>query len=96
MDFSTILSKILYGISGFCFGIFASRFSIFSLANILLLKTKGFSGENIIRTIPFILFLALAFFIFPIYFINKTEIGGYVYYVALLLFFTKGFNNLRK
>lgn len=91
MTFSEIIRYILYGMSGFFFGIFASRYSI--LATVKLrgnLREKGF-GNGLLCSVPQILFLALAFFIFPVLFITRTQVGGFFYYLVLIYFFNKGY-----
>jgi hypothetical protein len=38
-----------------------------------------------------VVFLATAFFIFPVLFISKTQVGGFFYYAVLVYFFNKGY-----
>lgn len=90
MDFSTILNYILYGISGFLFGIFASRYSVLSAIKLRENIASG-GGAGLIISTPQIIFLLLSFFIFPAWFIYKTTTGGFVYCAALLYFFSKGY-----
>lgn len=90
MDFSTILNYILYGISGFLFGIFASRYSVLSAIKLRENIASG-GGAGLIISAPQIIFLLLSFFIFPAWFIYKTTTGGFVYCAALLYFFSKGY-----
>lgn len=90
MDISQLLNYALYGISGLCFGVFASRYSVFAASRLAQLYRSGglaalFSG------LPQMLFLFLTFFLFPTWFITKTPTGGFVYYAILIYFFNKGY-----
>ncbi|MBQ8418213.1 MAG: hypothetical protein IJX10_06240 [Phascolarctobacterium sp.] len=91
MTFGEICNYFLYALSGFFFGIFASRYSI--LATIKLvgnIRERGL-GNGLLGSLPQIFFLALAFFIFPVLFITRTQTGGFFYYLVLIYFFNKGY-----
>ena len=90
MDFSTILNYILYGISGFLFGIFASRYSVLAAVK-MRENIAACGGAGLAASAPQILFMLASFFIFPAWFIYKTTTGGFVYCAALLYFFSKGY-----
>lgn len=90
MDFSTILNYILYGISGFLFGIFASRYSVLSAIKLRENIASG-GAAGITASIPQLLFMLVSFFIFPAWFIFKTTTGGFVYCAVLVYFFSKGY-----
>lgn len=91
MNFGEICNYILYGLSGFFFAIFASRYSILSAIKLVTnIREKGY-GNGIINSIPQIFFMIIAFFIFPILFITKTQTGGFFYYLTLIYFFNKGY-----
>ena len=97
MDFSHIVNWLLYGFSGLCFGIFASRYSVLSVLYI----QKKYLEEGIacfFSCLPQLLFLATSFFLFPTWFISKTPTGGFFYYAVLAYFFSKGrrLNNTKK
>ena len=77
LTFGEICNYFLYALSGFFFGIFASRYSIISALKILEMLQ--------------VVFLATAFFIFPVLFISKTQVGGFFYYAVLVYFFNKGY-----
>ncbi len=95
MTFGEIINYILYGISGFCFGIFASRYSVFAAAKIAAAwEREGTAG--LLSRIPQLLFLVFTFFLFPIWFIAKTTAGGFIYYAILIYFFSKGYNKYIK
>lgn len=90
MDFSTLVNYALYAISGLCFGIFASRYSIFAAAKLTqLYHSEGITG--LFSGLPQILFLFVTFFLFPTWFIAKTPIGGFVYYALIIYFFNRGY-----
>ncbi|MCD8199296.1 MAG: hypothetical protein LUD24_03850 [Phascolarctobacterium sp.] len=95
MTFDEIINYILYGISGFCFGIFASRYSVFAASKIASVwEREGAAG--FLSCIPQLLFLVVAFFLFPVWFIAKTTTGGFIYYAILIYFFSKGYNKYIK
>ena len=76
-SFSQIVNSLLYIISGFFFGIFASRHSIFSVMNIRrTLADKDYSSAVLFRLAFSILFLALAFLVFPSWMASRTAIGA--------------------
>ena len=90
MSFSIIVNYILYAISGFCFGVFASRFSVLDAAAVAeKYRSDGFS--SIFSCLPQLLFMFTAFFLFPTWFITKTTMGGFVYYAVLIYFFSRGY-----
>lgn len=99
MDFSEILNYMLYGFSGLCFGASASRYSVLATINLLeAYKEKGLSG---VASCWFgLLFLIIAAFIFPIWFIGRTTVGGFCYYAMFIYFYNKGYqlyiNNRRR
>lgn len=97
MDFAQIVNWLLYGFSGLCFGVFASRYSVLSA---LYIKRK-YQEEGIacfFSCLPQLLFLATSFFLFPTWFISRTPTGGFFYYAVLAYFFSKGMrlNNTNK
>lgn len=90
MSFSAIVHYILYGISGFCFGAFASRYSVLAAAAAAdKYRQEGIS--SILSCLPQLLFMFTAFFLFPTWFITKTTVGGFIYYAVLIYFFSKGY-----
>lgn len=95
MQFSEIINYILYALSGFCFGIFASRYSVLAILKIKnTVQNQGISG--IFTTLPQFLFILISFFVFPVFFISKTPVGGFFYYTVLLYFFSKGYRQYIK
>ena len=95
LTFSQIVNTALYIISGFFFGIFASRNSIFSILNIRhTFVEKDFSPASLFKAIAGLLFLALAFLIFPSWMSARTTAGAFAYYAVLLFYFSKGWKNL--
>ena len=91
MTFGEICNYFLYALSGFFFGIFASRYSIISLLKIFdKVREKGIIS-GVFGSMLQVVFLATAFFIFPVLFINKTQVGGFFYYAVLVYFFNKGY-----
>lgn len=89
MTIDTMLSQVLYCLSGFLFGIFASRFSVISW--------RTLAGKPpLAHCLPCVLFLLTAFFLFPLWFITRTEGGGFIYYATLLFFFSKGYRANKK
>ena len=92
MTFAAIINYILYGLSGFCFGIFASRYSVLAFLKLKEAWQQGLSPVNLLH----LLFLGLSFFIFPLWFITKTTVGGFVYYAVLLYFFSRGYHTYIK
>ena len=89
MNIDAMLSQVLYCMSGFLFGIFASRFSIISWRALL-------ARPPLINCVPYILFILAAFTLFPFWFITRTEAGGFIYYATLLFFFSKGYRAIKK
>ena len=93
-SFSHIVNSLLYIISGFFFGIFASRHSIFSVMNIRrTLAEKDFSPTSLFRLVFSFLFLVLAFLVFPSWMASRTGAGAIAYYAVLLFYFSKGWKN---
>ena len=91
MTFGEICNYFLYALSGFFFGIFASRYSIISLLKIFdKVRERGIIS-GVFGSVLQVVFLATAFFIFPVLFINKTQVGGFFYYAVLVYFFNKGY-----
>ena len=91
MTFGEICNYFLYALSGFFFGIFASRYSIISLLKIFdKVRERGIIS-GVLGSMLQVVFLATAFFIFPVLFINKTQVGGFFYYAVLIYFFNKGY-----
>ncbi len=96
-SFSQIVNSLLYIVSGFFFGIFASRHSIFSVMNIRrTLTKKKYSPASLFRLAFSILFIVLAFLVFPSWMASRTTIGAITYYAVLLYYFSKGWNNTSK
>ena len=96
-SFSHIVNSLLYIISGFFFGIFASRHSIFSVINIRrTLVEKDFSPASLFHLAFSFLFIVLAFLVFPSWMASRTAIGAIAYYAVLLFYFSKGWKNLQK
>lgn len=58
MTIDTMLSQILYCLSGFFFGIFASRYSVISWRTLL-------SRPPLFKYAPYVLFILVAFTLFP-------------------------------
>ena len=81
MNIDTMLSQILYCLSGFLFGIFASRYSVISWRTLA-------SRPPLLQCAPYTLF--------PFWLITRTEAGGFIYYATLLFFFTKGYRADKK
>lgn len=91
MTFGEICNYFLYALSGFFFGIFASRYSIISVLKIFdKVRERGIIS-GVFGSMLQVVFLATAFFIFPVLFINKTQVGGFFYYAVLIYFFNKGY-----
>lgn len=90
MNFGEIVNYLLYGFSGLCFGASASRFSVLATVNLFkAYKENGFSG--ILKCWFGVLFLLIAAFIFPIWFIGRTTVGGFCYYAIFIYFYNKGY-----
>lgn len=84
MEFNldNFLSQILYVLSGFFFGIFASRYSV--------LAWHAIRSRGLFAAVLQVCVLLLAFIIFPVLFSTRTVMGSFVYYAVLLFFFSKG------
>ena len=89
MNIDTMLSQILYCLSGFLFGIFASRYSVISWRTLA-------SRPPLLQCAPYVLFIIAAFTLFPFWLITRTEAGGFIYYATLLFFFTKATALIRR
>lgn len=94
-DLTPLVNNILYAISGLCFGSFASRCSVFAAKRIVSLYRHEGIGA-FLGFLPQISVLAVAFLIFPLWFITKTQLGGFVYYAVLAYFFSKGYRKYVK
>ena len=96
MTIDQVLNTILFIFSGFFFGIFASRYSVKATGRIMLAKMdQGWSADLVWRSLPNLVFLVIAFFIFPIWFSTKTLVGAFVFYAVLLFYYSKGWKKLR-
>ena len=93
MSFSAIVNQLLYAISGFFFGIFASRYSVLAGVKIKESLNRGLTLSGLLLPL---LFLLISFFVFPLWFITKTNIGGFIYYAVLLYFFSRGYKTYIK
>lgn len=91
LTFGEICNYFLYALSGFFFGIFASRYSIISALKILKRVREQGIVSGVFSSMLQVVFLATAFFIFPVLFISKTQVGGFFYYAVLVYFFNKGY-----
>ena len=95
LTFSQIINTALYIVSGFFFGIFASRNSLFSVMRIRkAFREKDFSPASVFGMAFSLLFLALAFLVFPSWLSSRTTAGAFAYYAVLLFYFSKGWKNL--
>jgi hypothetical protein len=93
--FSQIVNTPLYIVSGFFFGIFASRNSLFSVIRIRnAFIEKDFSLTSVFGIAFSVLFLILAFLVFPSWLASRTTAGSFTYYAVLLFYFSKGWKNL--
>lgn len=95
MSFSQIINYLLYGFSGVCFGIFASRYSVLS-ARYVKQKFHDAGLAGLSACLSQILFLFVSFFLFPTWFISRTTTGGFFYYLCLIFFFNKGIRSNNK
>ncbi len=95
MDLERAVNLMLYALSGFFFGIFAARWCIYGAARIAdKWRTEGVTG--LFSCLPFFLLLSVGFFFFPMWFVTKTELGSFVYYLVLIFFFNRGYRALNK
>ncbi|MBR2183133.1 MAG: hypothetical protein IJ858_06895 [Acidaminococcaceae bacterium] len=95
LTFSQIVNTALYIVSGFFFGIFASRNSLFSVLRIRnAFITKNFSPSSVLGIVFSALFLILAFLVFPSWLSSRTTAGAFTYYTVLIYYFSKGWKNL--
>lgn len=84
------LSQILYGLSGFFFAIFSCRYGrLFTEKMKAVWQEKGLSLAFILTTLPSILFLTIAIFIFPLWFYAKTPTGGFIYLATYIFYSMK-------
>lgn len=90
MDISEIVNYILYGFSGICFGASASRYSVLATVNMVeAYRKNGFSG---LSSCWFgLLFVLIAAFVFPVWFIGRTTVGGFCYYAVFIYFYNRGY-----
>ena len=94
LTFSQIVNSLLYIVSGFFFGIFASRNSLFSVMRIRkAFAEKDFSPGTVFSLAVSFLFLALALLVFPSWMAARTTVGAFAYYAVLLFYFSKGWKN---
>jgi len=85
--FDTILTQILYGMSGFFFAIFACRYGRLATEKMKASWSQtGLSPAFFLSALPSILLLTIAVFIFPILFYTKTPTGGFVYLATYIFF----------
>ena len=95
LGFSQIVNTALYVVSGFFFGIFASRNSLFSVMHIRkTLAGKDFTAAPLLKPVCSVLFIVLAFLVFPSWMASRTTAGAFTYYAVLLFYFSKGWKNL--
>ena len=66
MNIDTMLSQILYCLSGFLFGIFASRYSVISWRTLA-------SRPPLLQCAPYVLFIIAAFTLFPFWLITRPK-----------------------
>lgn len=88
MNIDTMLSQILYCLSGFLFGIFASRYSVISWRTLA-------SRPPLLQCAPYVL-LSSQLYAVSLLADYRTEAGGFIYYATLLFFFTKGYRADKK
>lgn len=82
-----ILSQILYGISGFLFGIFAVRNGRMCATKLTgLWHTHGFSLSTLWYALPYILIVFILGIVFPIWLYSRTPTGGFVYLATIVYF----------
>ena len=85
-----ILSQILYGMSGFFFAIFSCRYGNLATEKMKAVWLKeGFSLGFLLSTLPSVLFLTLAIFIFPLWFYTRTQTGAFVYLATYIFYSMK-------
>ncbi len=89
MNFSILVKYILYALSGCCFGMFASRYSVLSALHVKD-KYRNEGASALLSCLPQLLFLFVSFFLFPTWFISRTPVGGFFYYAFLVFFFSRG------
>ena len=83
-----VTSQILYGLSGFLFGIFSCRYGTISTNKMKAAwAEKGFSSPFLLTAMPSLIFLLIAVFIFPIWMSTRTELGAFVY-LATFIYYT--------
>lgn len=86
-----VLSQILYGISGFLFGIFAVRNYHWATAKIKKSRIEyGPSLGFITAALPAILLSIIAIFLFPLFLYTRTQVGGFIYLATFIFYNMKG------
>ncbi len=92
MEINDILNIMLYGFSGLCFGASASHYGVLATINAVeAYRSKGWAG---LKSCWFgILFLLVVCFVFPVWFIGRTTVGGFCYYAMFIYFYNKGYQN---
>ncbi|MEG0797280.1 MAG: hypothetical protein RSE47_00095 [Acidaminococcaceae bacterium] len=85
-----LLSQILYGLSGFLFALFSCRYGTLATARMKVAwQTHGFSLTALLATLPSILFLVIAIFVFPLWLYTRTSVGGFVYLATFIFYSSK-------
>jgi len=83
-----VASQILYGLSGFLFGVFSCRYGPISTNKMKAAwAEKGFSSSFLLTAMPSFIFLVIAVFLFPIWMSTRTELGAFVY-LATFIYYT--------
>ena len=83
-----VASQILYGLSGFLFGVFSCRYGTISTDKMKAAwAKKGFSSSFLLTATPSLIFLIIAVFLFPIWMSTRTELGAFVY-LATFIYYT--------
>lgn len=84
---SDILSQVLYGLSGFLFGVFSCRFGTISTNKMKVAwAAHGFTMPFLLTAIPSLLFLLTAIFLFPIWLSTRTQLGAFVYLATFIFY----------
>ena len=94
MNIDTMLSQILYCLSGFLFAAFFLS-EVVKIFFLFYWRTLA-SRPPLLQCAPYVLFIIAAFTLFPFWLITRTEAGGFIYYATLLFFFTKGYRADKK
>ena len=83
-----VTSQILYGLSGFLFGVFSCRYGTISTNKLKAAwAEKGLSFSFLLSAMPSLIFLLIAVFLFPIWMSTRTELGAFVY-LATFIYYT--------